>query len=140
MTGFDPATQAVEAALAAGATYADARVMHRRTESMDARNGEIEDLTQGEDAGVGVRALVGSGWGFFAVPDMSDSSARRAGATAAAIAAASATVPGPQAVLVPAPAVHARWSAPCEVDPLGVPPSSKGDLLVTVTAAMRAAG
>ena len=72
MTGFVPASLAVEAALAAGARYADARVMHRRTESMDARNGEIEDLNQGEDAGVGVRALVGSSWGFFAVPDLSD--------------------------------------------------------------------
>ena len=35
------ATQAVEAALAAGATYADARVMDIRTEAMSARNGVI---------------------------------------------------------------------------------------------------
>ena len=72
MTHFDAATAAVEAAMAAGARYADARVMHRRTESMSARNGEIEELDQAEDAGIGVRALVGSGWGFFAVPDLSD--------------------------------------------------------------------
>ena len=94
MSDFDAASAAVQAALDAGASYADARVMHRRTESMDARNGEIEELNQVEDAGVGVRALVGSGWGFFAVPDLSDAAARGAGARAAAIAAASATVPG----------------------------------------------
>jgi len=70
MTHFDAADAAVEAAIAAGATYADARVMHRRFESMSARNGDIEDLTQRETAGIGVRALVGGSWGFFAVPDL----------------------------------------------------------------------
>ena len=42
---FEYADAAVEAALAAGARYADARVMDRRHESMNARNGEIEALT-----------------------------------------------------------------------------------------------
>ena len=56
--------------------------MHRRYESMTARNGDVEELSQHEDAGIGVRALVGSGWGFFAVPDLSDAAARAAGAQA----------------------------------------------------------
>ena len=96
MSHFDAAERAVEAALAAGARYADARVMHRRQEAMTALNGEIEELSQDEDAGLGVRALVGSGWGFFAVPDLVG--ARDAGARAAAIAAASASVAGPALV------------------------------------------
>ncbi|MGW0103434.1 PmbA/TldA family metallopeptidase, partial [Nocardia sp. NPDC003354] len=72
MSEFDAATAAVQAALDAGARYADARVMHRRYESMSARNGDIEELSQDESIGLGVRALVGSGWGFHAVPDLSD--------------------------------------------------------------------
>ena len=72
MSEFDAAEAAVQAALDAGATYADARVMHRRYESMTARNGDVEDVGQNEDAGIGVRALVGSGWGFYAVPDLDD--------------------------------------------------------------------
>jgi TldD protein len=140
MSEFDVATAAVQAALDAGASYADARVMHRRTESMDARNGEIEELNQFEDAGVGVRALVGSGWGFFAIPDLSDAAARTAGAKAAAIATASATVPGPAAARISAPAVSGSWSSACEVDPLGVPLSEKGDLLVSLTATIHSAG
>ena len=75
----DIATQAVEAALAAGATYADARVMEIRTEAMSARNGVVEALDREERAGVGVRALIGSSWGFFAVPDVGSAAARRAG-------------------------------------------------------------
>jgi TldD protein len=134
MSHFDAATAAVEAALAAGARYADARVMHRRTESMCARNGEIEDLTGTEDAGVGVRALVGSSWGFYAVPDLSDAAARRAGTTAAAVAKASALVPGPAADLVTTPATVASWASECRIDPLAVPLSEKGDLLAGATA------
>ena len=75
MTEFDAATAAVQAALDAGARYADARVMHRRYESMTARNGDVEELTQDESIGLGVRALVGSSWGFHAVPDLSDAAA-----------------------------------------------------------------
>src|SRR5262245_29943452 len=140
MTHFNAATAAVEAALAAGARYADARVMHRRRESMSARNGEIEDLEQGEDAGVGVRALVGSGWGFFGVPDLSGAAARDAGARAAGIAAASAAVTGPAADLVPAAPVVGSWASECLVDPLGVALSDKGDLLVGATGEAHRAG
>jgi TldD protein len=136
MSHFDVATAAVQAALDAGARYADARVMHRRTESMDARNGEIEDLNQDESAGVGVRALVGSGWGFYAVPDLSTAAARLAGQTAARIAAASAQVPGPPLDLLPGDPVTASWSSPCAVDPLGVPLADKGDLLTQATKMM----
>ncbi|MEU4676714.1 TldD/PmbA family protein [Micromonospora sp. NPDC023737] len=140
MTEFDAATAAVQAAVDAGARYADARVMQRTYESMSARNGEIEELTQHESIGLGVRALVGSSWGFYAVPDLSDSAARDAGRRAARIAAASARVPGPPIDLVPTEAVTASWASECHIDPLGVPLSDKGDLLVQSTRAMREHG
>jgi TldD protein len=136
MTHFEVATAAVQAALDAGARYADARVMHRRYESMTARNGEIEALLQHSDAGLGVRALVGSSWGFYAVPDPSPAAARAAGGRAAKIAAASAQVPGPPIELVPAGAGTASWASPCLVDPLSVPLPDKGDLLVGATRTM----
>ncbi len=98
---FEYAEAAVEAALAAGARYADARVMDRRHESMAARNGEVEGLTQEESTGLGVRALIGSGWGFFSTADLTAEAARAAGAQAAAIAAASASVPGDDLELTP---------------------------------------
>jgi TldD protein len=136
MSQFDVASAAVQAALDAGARYADARVMHRRYESMTARNGEVEDLTQTGDAGVGVRALVGSSWGFFAVPELSGAAARTAGHRATEIAVASAAAPGPAADLVPAEPAVGSWASPCEVDPLAVPLSEKGDLLVRATTVM----
>src|SRR3954451_2005906 len=140
MSHFDEAYSAVQAALDAGARYADARVMVRRTESMTARDGDVEDLSSDESAGLGVRALVGSSWGFYAVPDLSDAVARSAGRRAAQIAMASGLVPGPAVDLVPAGAAEASWASECVIDPLGVPLSDKGDLLVRATAAAKQAG
>jgi TldD protein len=140
MTHFDLAGAAIEGALAAGARYADARIMHRRSESMQARNAEIEELSQDEDAGIGVRALVGSGWGFYAVPDMSDTGARKAGALAAAIATASASVPGPSAELIGGAPAVGSWASKCDIDPLSVTLTDKADMLIEATATMRAHG
>jgi TldD protein len=148
LTEFDVASAAVEAALAAGAQYADARVMHRRYESMSARNGDVEDVEQSEDSGIGIRARVGTAWGFFAVPDLADAPAREAGARAATIAAASGFVQAgagshagnEQADLVPARPVVASWRSPCQLDPLGVPLSVKGDLVAGATAQAHRAG
>ena len=140
MSEFDVASAAVQAALDAGATYADARVMQRRYESMVARNGEIEDLGQNGDAGVGVRALVGSGWGFFALPDLTDAAARTAGVTAAEIATASAQVSRGDIRLVESDPVTGSWANDIEIDPFEVSLADKGDLLAEATATMREHG
>jgi TldD protein len=134
MTHFDTAGRAVEAALAGGARYADSRVMYRRREAMSVRNGVVVALDEDEDAGVGVRALVGSSWGFFAVPDLGAAAAARAGRCAAEIAHASAAVPGPAVDLVAAAPHTGSWTSACEEDPLAVPLSEKGDLLTAATA------
>jgi TldD protein len=132
----DVATAAVEAALAAGAEYADARVMEIRTESMSARNGVIESLDREDRAGVGVRALVGSSWGFFAVPDVGSGAARRAGEQASAVARASTLVPGKDLRLTPQPPSVGHWESDCREDPWSVGLAEKGDLLEGVTRVM----
>ena len=132
------ASAAVEAALAAGARYADARVMVTKSESMSAQNAVIE-RSQDETAGVGVRALVGSSWGFFATPTLTRASAAEAGRKAVETARASGLVAGPDLALAAAGgsgALVASWSSECQEDPLSVPLSEKGDLLVGVTQAM----
>jgi TldD protein len=135
------ATAAVEAALAAGARYADARVMIIRHESMEARNRVVEDLTQTENAGIGVRALIGSSWGFQATPTLTEAAARGAGEGAAAVARASGRVAGPPLDLAPAPVVEAEWSSGWQVHPLDdVSLAEKGDLLVDATGAANDAG
>ena len=136
MSEFDAAEAAVQAALDAGARYADARVMHRRHESMSARNGEVESLAQDSSSGLGVRALVGSGWGFFAVPDLEFGASRDAGRRAAEIAAASALVGRDESSLLPSDPVTASWASECATDPFTVSLADKGDLLVRATTTM----
>ena len=138
---FDYASAAVQGAMAAGARYADARVMVTRTEGMAAKNGVIETLRQGESAGVGVRALFGSSWGFHATAALTDADARRAGEQATAIAKASATVAGPPLDLASIEAERGHWDSSWEVHPLDdVTLSEKGDLLVGLTETIQRAG
>ena len=133
---FDIATAAVEAALNAGARYADARVMEMRSEEMAARNGVVEALDRQERGGIGVRALIRSSWGFFAVPDLSPDAARRAGESAAQVARASTRVPGRDLDLAPEPPAHGSWESDYREDPWEVSLAEKGDLLEGVTRAM----
>ena len=137
---YDLASAAVEAALAAGARYADARVVETRTERMAARNGVLESLDRAERAGIGVRALIGASWGFFAVPELDAPAARRAGERAAEIARASTIVAGPALDLAPEPASRGSWASECRVDPWAVTLAEKGDLLEDVTRSMLANG
>jgi len=137
---MDEAVAAVEAALGAGAAYADARVMLTRSEAMSAQNAEIEDMRRMESVGVGVRALIGSSWGFFAVADLSPASVRRAGERAAETAKASVRVAGPALELAEVPSVVDHWESACREDPLSVSLSEKGDLLVEVTRVSLASG
>src|SRR5437588_8977811 len=137
---FDVATAAVEGALAAGATYADARAQVRRTEAIRVNNSVVESLRQNEGAGIGVRALIGSSWGFFATPDLSTAAARKAGEEAAAIARASAKVAGPPLVLADVPAANDHWASHFDENPFEVGLGDKVDMLVGVTGAMKAAG
>jgi TldD protein len=133
---FDPAVAAVEGALAAGAEYADARVMVSRRQHLEALNQTIESLEQSESAGVGVRALIGSSWGFFATADAEE--ARQAGESAAAIARASSTVPGPPLALADVPVAEASYETPHDEDPFAVSLAEKADLIVGVTKTMQA--
>ena len=136
----DLAIAAVEAALGAGAGYADARAMEIRTESMGARNGVVEALDREQRSGIGVRALIGSSWGFFAVPDVSPAAARRAGEEAAKVARASSTVPGRPLELAPAAPQQGSWANDVREDPWAVSLAEKGDLLEGVTREMQAHG
>ena len=134
---FDHARAAVEAALAVGASYADARYVESRDEQIEVLNGSVEQLDRGEAAGIGVRALVGSSWGFFGTRDLSPAALRSAGNRATEIAKASAVVPGKPSPLADVPVVEAEYETPYAEAPLEVPLSEKVDLLMAVTAAMQ---
>jgi TldD protein len=133
---YEYAEAAVEAALAAGARYADARVMVSAEEEMSAQNGVVEELRQSEASGVGVRALIGSSWGFFATARLTTADAEAAGRRATEVAKASARVAGRPVELAEVTPARDSWQSECAEDPLTVSLSEKGDLLVGVTQTM----
>ena len=49
-----------------GASYGDVRVLNRRNESLEAKNGKPEVISASETEGVGVRVMVDGAWGFAA--------------------------------------------------------------------------
>ena len=55
---------ALDAATAAGAEYADARVVLKRDQLVATKNGRVERISDSESEGIGVRVLVGGAWGF----------------------------------------------------------------------------
>ena len=134
---FEYARAAVEGALAAGASYADARVVISKNEAIDVLNQAVQTVGHGESAGVGVRALIGSSWGFYATTSLTNSAARTAGEKAADIARASALVPGAAITLADVPVVQASWETPHEEDPFAVSLSEKVDMLIRVSKTMQ---
>src|SRR5690349_8900774 len=61
---------AVAAAKSAGASYADARLAKYRAQSVQTRERRVQELSDNETAGIGVRALVNGAWGFTATANL----------------------------------------------------------------------
>ena len=128
---FRYAEAAVEAALSAGARYADARVVVALAETVDVKNDTVESVDHTDSIGVGVRALMGSSWGFYATADLSDAAAGAAGRMAAEIAKASAIVAGLPLELSSVPIVDTSYETPHTENPFDVSLSEKTDMLLT---------
>ncbi len=129
---------AIQAAQAAGASYADARVVDSREEQVSVADGRVEAIESGESFGLGVRVITDGSWGFASTADVSKSSAERLGRQAVEIARASALVAGPPVALADVSAHETEWSGPCQIDPFSVPLEDKIALLLAADEAMRA--
>src|SRR5215470_1828902 len=58
--------RALDAAKQAGATYADVRLVRRRSEAVATREDRVERVDATETYGVGVRVIAQGAWGFAA--------------------------------------------------------------------------
>ncbi|MEM7305774.1 MAG: TldD/PmbA family protein [Planctomycetota bacterium] len=137
---MEHAKTAVEAALAAGANYADARANRLVQESLTLKNGRLADANSPEDFGLGVRVLKDGAWGFAAAPesgaDAARELARRATATAEALGAARGE---PVQLGGTAETGEASYRTPLEIDPFTVSLDEKLSLLHACDASMQGA-
>ncbi len=129
---------AVDAAMLAGARYADARVVDSRQESVSVTDGRVEAVESGESLGLGVRVIADGSWGFASTSEASTEAASRIGLEAVKLARAASLVSGAPVELSPVETYDAMWSGPCEIDPFGVPLEDKIALLLEADRIMRA--
>ena len=129
--------RAVETALAAGAEYADARVVVRRDQFVSTKNGEIDSAADSETEGLGVRVIVGGAWGFAGEPELADRGAEGAARRAVEFARASAARTRRPVALADRPAEQGECETPFERDPIEVPLEEKIELLLRAEAAAR---
>lgn len=118
--------RALDAARAAGASYADVRLTHERLRVFDAATG-VNDT---ESMLVGVRALVNGYWGFASSPVWTPDEMARLAAEAVHQAKTNA-LGKPRAVdLAPAPViVDGHWEMPVAIDPFEISPFEAVDFL-----------
>ncbi len=128
---------ALDTARARGATYADIRIVHRRTQNVAVRNGAVTGLAESETLGFGVRVIASGAWGFAASSRLTRQEVERVAAEAVEIARASSTV-GKEPVDIGPPEVHvATYRTPFRMDPFAVPLETKLALLMAADEGMR---
>src|SRR5438876_3636313 len=110
--------EAVSAALAAGASYADARVVFRRAQTVATRNQRVDRPDDPESEGLGVRVLVDGAWGFACDRRLTAESAQAAAGKACAFAKAAPG--GHRRALAPVEPGQGEYRTAVEKDPFAI--------------------
>ena len=119
------------------ARYADIRTTTTHQQHVKVRNGEVDHLSSVVDRAVGVRVLVGNGWGFASSSDTSDASLRATALRALEVAAASNIASTQEITLSDVEPHVATWSSQFEIDPWSIPIEKKIEHLLAATEPMR---
>ena len=113
-----------------GASHAEVRVEHIRTQYLAVRDGELETAVDDSDLGIGLRVVHNGSMGFSATAELHTDAAVELADRAVAIARATSAALAVPVVLADEPDVGvAEWSSPYETDPAGVPLADKFGLL-----------
>jgi TldD protein len=129
------AEAAIDAAIGAGASYADARAVSLRRQYVITKNGQVDHLSDSESEGVGVRVLVDGAWGFAGEGRLDEAAARDAALRAVEFARAA---PGHhETPLAALEAQSGSYRTPMERDPFDVPLTEKIELCLRAEEGMQ---
>jgi len=101
------------------------------------RNGEVDALTSTVDRAIGVRVLVGNGWGFAATSHVSEEAIQQTAQRALEVAAASHIASSGSVVLSDIEPHVATWASAFEIDPWSIALEKKIEHLLAATEPMR---
>jgi TldD protein len=130
--------EAIDAAVAGGASYADARAILRRDQLVATRSGAVVSVADQESEGIGVRVLVDGAWGFACDRRLTEEGARRAAQLACDFARAAAT--GRERRLEPVDPRRVEYRSDVEIDPFTVSIADKVALCLRAEEAMKQEG
>jgi TldD protein len=133
----DLTSAAVEAAISAGASYADARAIDGRNESLRVKNGSVESLSDSRSHGAGVRVIADGAWGFAGCAELSEAAVRDAAQRAAELARAAASTLDEPVELAEVEPVEGSAATQCEIDPADVSLDDRLALLMECDRLMR---
>lgn len=133
----DLAQRALDAASAAGASYADARLVQTRRQEISVKHGRLDGLEEDESQGLGVRVLFDGAWGFACTSDPSPGAAERTGREAVDVARASARVHRVPVALGPPVASRGQYTGDCQIDPFTISVEDKLALLLEAEETLR---
>jgi len=138
----DLCMRALSSAKTAGASYADVRVGRTRLQSVNTREQQITNLSDGETFGFGIRVLGQGAWGFAASRDLTAAEVDRVARLAVTQARANRRAMRRPVSLAPTPPVKdGRWRSPIETDPFDIAIEDKVSLLLRANAeALKVAG
>lgn len=135
----DLTAYAVQTALEAGASYADARYTRQQEENVHVKNGVVESVHASSAQGVGVRVIAEGAWGFAATSALTREAVGEAARLAVRIARASAVTQAAPVQLAPVEPAQGRFRMPVAEDPFDVPLAERADLLLDCDRLMAAA-
>lgn len=128
---------ALNTARSKGASYADVRIGRYLNQFVITREDKVQDITNTESYGMGIRVIADGCWGFAAVDNAStDDQIAKAAQTAVAIAKANAKISKEPVVLAPQKGFgEVSWKVPIVKNGFEVPVKEKVELLLDVNAA-----
>ena len=139
--GLDPtqkkrlADAGLNAAKAAGASYADVRIGRYLNQSIFTREKQVQSIASGESFGAGVRVLANGTWGFAATNTVTEAGLAKAAQLAVAIAKANAKVQKEKVQLAPQKGFgEVSWKTPIQQNSFEVPVAQKVELLLAANA------
>ncbi len=124
------AAAALEAAVAAGASYADLRIHRIANDVVHMRDGELETAVESREIGLAVRVIVDGTWGFASNAELSVQVAADTARRAVYVARTLGPLNTERIELADEPVYRdAHWVSSYRVDPFTVPTAEKIELL-----------
>jgi TldD protein len=122
---------ALQAARSKGATYTDVRIGRYLRQFLFTREKNVQNITNAESFGAGIRVIADGTWGFAATDDVTKEGIAKAAETAVAIAKANARLQKEPVELAPVQGVgEVTWKTPIKKNAFEIPVKDKIDLLL----------